>query len=94
MSGRQTCVSAVDGRSSLLMQLIIYDGSVSNQTRDRLEWFPFGAPYPPVRFLHAQLQAQWRGVHLGAGYSMVDVTYLIQLVGGPQWPVALPQCVS
>jgi hypothetical protein len=44
MSGRQTDASIVVLRQTQLMRSVIYNGSVSGQSRDPLDWFPFDTP--------------------------------------------------
>jgi hypothetical protein len=46
MSGRQVGASTVACHQAELMRLVTYNGLVSNQARDKLEWFSFGAPSP------------------------------------------------
>lgn len=41
-------------RQTRLIRPIIYDRSVSGQTRNPLEWFPSGTPVP-IRLYHALL---------------------------------------
>jgi hypothetical protein len=47
MSGRQTSASAVARCQTQLMRPVFYDGSVSGQAWDPLEWFAFGS-FGPV----------------------------------------------
>jgi hypothetical protein len=83
MSGRQTGASVVAQRQAQLMRPVIYDGSVSGQARDPLEWFSFGMP-PHVRFRHARPQARCHEVCPGTSSCRVDVTYLLRLTSEPQ----------
>jgi hypothetical protein len=46
MSGRQTGASVVAQHQTQLTWSVVYDGSVSGQAWDPLDWFPFGTPGP------------------------------------------------
>jgi hypothetical protein len=46
MSGKRIGASAVARCQAQLIRSVTYNGSVSDQTLDPLEWFPFGAPGP------------------------------------------------
>jgi hypothetical protein len=65
------------------MLSVTYDGSVSGQMRDPLEWFSFGAPSPLSGSATPNPRLSVVEFVRGAGTSRVDVTYLLRLTSGP-----------